>query len=258
VVDDGSTDETQSEIQSQFPWASYIRGNGNLWWSGATNEGLRRVLQSAKPGDYVLTLNNDTILPPDYFEVLARSIADHPNALIGSVALDHQMKDVVVEAGVDISWLTAKFKYNARDLRYAQLKLNGASYYEPTVLPGRGTAIPVSVFHRIGLFDAEVFPQYGADYDFSLRAKKAGFKLIVSYGLRLYCFPKLSGIADTGERVPLGQALRSFASIRSGNNLATRFRFAVRHAPRWLLPSFILADTMRVIVGTLLKRTRLW
>ena len=257
VVDDGSTDNTSDTLRSEFPYISVLRGNGNLWWTGSTNLGVRNALESAGPHDYILTLNNDTILPENYIETLCNEIKRHPHALIGSVALDHENQNAVVEAGVNIDWLSAKYTYHFKNQSYKGLFSEEDSFYRPTVLPGRGTAIPVEVFHEIGLFDQDMFPHYAADYDFSLRAKKAGYDLIVSFALTLFCFPKMSGIADTGERVPIVQAFRSFNSIRSGNNLQKRFLFAKRHAPRILLVPYILADILRVVLGTLIKRTKL-
>jgi GT2 family glycosyltransferase len=257
MVDDGSTDGTRELIRREFPEVMLLEGDGNLWWTGATNLGIQEALKQAGPNDYILTLNNDTILPAGYVETLDREIGKYPDALIGSVALDNDTPDRIVEAGVDINWLTAKYTYLLQNRSFRELRSRGQSCFRPTVLPGRGTAIPVKVFGEIGLFDNKAFPHYAADYDFSLRAKKAGYDLVVGFDLRLFSLPKLSGIADTGERVPLSQAMHSFMSIRSGNNLMKRLRFAVRHAPLFLLPTFVIADTFRVILGTLLKRTTL-
>jgi GT2 family glycosyltransferase len=245
-------------VAREFREMHVLRGDESMWWTAATNSGIRKALAEAADGDYILTLNNDVVLAADFSCILLNEIDNFPRALIGSLALDEQYRSRIVEAGVHINWLVGKFTYNLKDRSVDELKSSGDSCYRPTVLPGRGTAIPAKVFKEIGLFDSNAFPHYAADYDFSLRARKAGYDLVVSYGLRLWCFPKLSGIADTGERVPIGHVLRSFFSIRSGNNLATRFRFAIRHAPRLLLPTFLIADTIRVIFGTFLKRTRLW
>jgi len=48
------------------------------------------------------------------------------------------------------------------------------------IMGGRGTLIPVDVFARIGLFDAEHLPHYGADHDFYLRARKVGIGLAIA------------------------------------------------------------------------------
>ncbi len=256
VVDDGSTDGTEEQIRSRFPDVTILVGDGNLWWTGATNLGVRKALEEASPDDYILTLNNDTVLPENYLEILFHQIERHPHALIGSVALDNDRREIIVEAGVNINWFTAKYTYYFKNKKYRELRGRGRASYQPTVLPGRGTAIPISAFHEIGLFDQDVFPHYAADYDFSLRAAKAGYKLVVCFDLVLYSFPNLSGIANTDARVSFRQVLKSFRSIRSANNLLTRFQFARRNAPRILFPLFVMADTLRVVFGTLINRTK--
>jgi len=45
-------------------------------------------------------------------------------------------------------------------------------------LTGMGMLIKSSVFGKVGLMDEQAFPQHYADADFSMRAKKAGFKLL--------------------------------------------------------------------------------
>ncbi|MDP4195861.1 MAG: glycosyltransferase family 2 protein [Bacteroidota bacterium] len=258
VVNDGSTDGTDKMLNDEFPYVDTIVGDGNLWWTKATNNGIKWVLNHKKDARYILTLNNDTILPENYIEKLYQSIDLYPNSIIGSLALDDENRDKIVEAGVFINWKTAKYSYPYQDQSIQTLKQKQIKYCTPTVISGRGTLIALEIFNKIGLFDEEQFPHYGADYDFSLRAKKFGYNLIVNYELMLYSFPKLSGLANTTEKVKVKDFIKSLSSIRSGNNLNMRLRFAFRHAPHFMMFSFIFIDFTRVIFGTLVKRTRIF
>ena len=47
VVDDGSSDETRVMIQKEFSEVDLLHGDGNLWWTGATNFGVKHVLKNA-------------------------------------------------------------------------------------------------------------------------------------------------------------------------------------------------------------------
>src|SRR6516164_5363299 len=58
VVDDGSQDGTSRIVELRFPEVIVLKGHGNLWWSGATNLGVRYALKHGY--DYVLTINNDS------------------------------------------------------------------------------------------------------------------------------------------------------------------------------------------------------
>jgi GT2 family glycosyltransferase len=251
LVDDGSTDGTSSYVKMKYPEVVLLKGDGNLWWTGATNLGVCNSLQCARDNDYVLTLNNDTVLPATYLSTMIALSRQMPHALIGSIAFSYEEKDVVVDGGVRIHWPSAKFM--SLKILHGQEK---DTFYTVSALSGRGTLIPVSVFHRIGLYDARYFPHYTADYDFSLRAHKAGYVLAVHSSCYLYSKTKLTGMSNVHTKISFGAWLGSFNSIKSPYNLKVRFRFGLRHAPPFCYPSFILCDILRVIFGTF--RNQIW
>ena len=71
IVDDGSTDGTGKWLAGQAD-VTTLRGDGNLWFGGATDLGLRFLRERARC-DHVLVLNNDTFLRAGS---LARMIAE--------------------------------------------------------------------------------------------------------------------------------------------------------------------------------------
>src|SRR5215813_1669796 len=109
LVDDGSTDGTAEHISQKYPEVAILRGDGNLWWTGATNLGVRYTTQHCREDDYVLTLNNDTVLPPEYLKTMMSLARGAPKSLIGSIAHDYCHRDVCIDEGVGIRWFSAKF-----------------------------------------------------------------------------------------------------------------------------------------------------
>jgi len=242
LIDDGSTDGTFDYIGEEYPEVTIIKGDGSLWWTGATNLGVRYALQHCRENDYILTLNNDTVLPAGYLDTMISLSQRAPKALIGSVARDYKKRDVVIDEGVRIRWVSAKFK------RIKSSHSNG-SFYGVSALPGRGTLIPVRVFREIGLFDEKYFPHYAADYDFSLRATKSGYDLLLHPQCYLYSKTQLTGISNLHTRISFGKWIESFSSIKSPNNLKIRLQFGLRHAPLLCRPTFVLCDVLRVTLG---------
>jgi GT2 family glycosyltransferase len=244
LINDGSTDGTSEFVKENYPDVTVLTGDGNLWWTGATNLGVHYALEDCREDDYVLTLNNDTVLPADYLETMMRLARQEPKALIGSIARDYRRRDICVDEGVTIRWFSAKF-----------IKLKAPSsksdlFYSVSALPGRGTLIPVCVFRRVGLYDAKSFPHYGADYDLSLRACEIGYRLLLNPCCYLYSKTQITGLSNVHNRISFGDCLKSFLSIKSPNNLKIRLRFGRRHAPPLCRLSFIVCDTVRVILGT--------
>ncbi len=69
------------------------------------------------------------------------------------------------------------------------------------MLPGRGTLIPVEVFKTIGNFNQKKLPHYGADYEFSFRAKQAGYRLLIANRARVYAKLCVTGIDQLDKRI---------------------------------------------------------
>ena len=251
LVDDGSTDGTSDFINENYPEVILLKGDGSLWWTGATNLGVEHVLQYAREKDHILTLNNDTFVPPDYIATLVSLAQKEPNALIGSIAFDYNRRDVPVSEGVRIDWLSAK---------YTKIKhspdAQPQSFYPVTVLSGRGTLIPARVFRQIGSYDAENFPHYAADYDLSLRAHHQGHPLLLHPACYLFARTDLTGISNVHAKISFSAWLKSFGSIKSSNNLKIRLKFGLRHPPLLFRPIFILCDLCRVFLGTFRNQMR--
>lgn len=248
VVDDGSTDGTASLVREHHPQIVILQGNGGLWWTGATNLGIEWALRRCDSCDYILTLNNDTIVGPEYVASLVSLAESTCPSIVGSVAVDSRDGQTIVDGGPVFDWFTAKWSSLNQGRSLQGCRAEGVQFVEPKCLPGRGTLIPVSCLHEVGLFDSKRLPHYAADYEFSLRAVRAGYRLLMSYEA-----PVISDVEATGisakQHLPWRRLGQIFFSRRSPSCLLHRWRFAMLSAPRRFLPFFLVADTVRVIVG---------
>lgn len=257
VVDDGSTDGTAAMIARDFPDVIVLTGTGSLWWAGGTNVGIRYVLDRLRPNpnDFVLTLNDDTEVAPDYLANLLRAYAANHPALIGSVSVDIREPARLLYAGTRLNWCSATFQDRAAtDFANQRNQLPAQPAYLPTdCLPGRGMLIPIAVFAQIGLLDDGHFPHHMADIDFSIRAHNAGFRLVVATDCVV-----LEHADATGLQLSKPLSLRAFGeallATRSPIKLQTRYYFARRHAP---VPAvFLLLDLSRIIGGYVIRRIK--
>lgn len=249
VIDDGSTDRTAELVKAKFPDTLLLRGDGSLWWTGATNLGLQFALERAGTHDFVLLLNNDITLLPDFLEVILESAMRHPGTLIGSVALSDEDKSTIADGGIRINWRTAKYTPLAVGENYQTVLKRGIGVEAVDALTGRGTLVPIEVFRRVGLYDQKHLPHYGADYEFSIRARMAGFDLLVDYRCIVLVNVKSTGMRNERGAIRWSDLGKSYFSRRSPYSIRYRWNFARLACPRPLLPTFFVLDTARVLLG---------
>jgi GT2 family glycosyltransferase len=251
VVDDGSTDGTAFTIRRDYPDVAVLRGDGDLWWAGATNVGVSHALRTACADDFILTMNNDSSVGAEYLSVLVAMANGRPRTLIGSVAVDHEDRQRVVDGGVRYDWLRGRRIDTLPQSTLAAFRSRWPDGRDVDVLPGRGTLVPMQVFLDVGMFDDRWLPQYGADYEFSRRAFGAGYALLVQFAAPVWTWPAETGLNAALRDVSLRQFALSFVSRRSPNNVWYRLVFAVKSCPPYAVLPFYVLGTLRVLVGGL-------
>lgn len=246
VVDDGSTDGTAGRLAHAFPEVIVLPGNGNLYWTAAVNLGIAHAL--AQGARHIMTLNNDTLPPPDFLAHMHGQSLAHPDALLGPLEVDADTGRVLY-GGERINWLKA----NAEPLPGPAFPEGQGGLRPVDWLPGRGLLIPAGVFAKTGLFDARAFPHYFADLDFTRTARRHGYSLCLNYGAKLLTYPEASGDRQNKEHKSLRNYYNHLFGIKGGGNLRDFTRFARRHCPWPYLPSYVLLGSLRRIGGYFLR-----
>lgn len=241
VVDDGSADGTAETVLDRFPLVHLIRGTGDLWWSGATNRGFEYALD--RGATMLLMLNDDLKCDPEYIAALVDASNLHPDCLLGSTAYDLDSGEITY-SGEFITWMSARF--NAPGIP------RGEDVVEVSHLPGRGTLVPATVVRKVGLIDERYLPQYGADYDFSMRARSTGFGTYCVRKAKIYSRSLESGSTKLVNTRSIGNYFRHLFGKKGGGNLAVFCRIAWRHCPRRYL-FFCLVSGIAARIGGYLK-----
>jgi GT2 family glycosyltransferase len=177
VVDDGSTDGTSEMIASSFPSVQSLRGDGTLWWAGATNVGVEWALCNGF--DFLVTINDDCIPADGFLDTLLQTALIHRRAIVGSLLVSLNEPDRVWACGGRMKFWNGKlFSNRFHGNTVAEARAIGR-LHTVDILPGCGVLVPVSAYRELGLYDSQRFPQYHADSEFSLRAKKHGYEILV-------------------------------------------------------------------------------
>lgn len=190
VVDNGSTDGSARAVEAQFPTADVIPLSQNTGFAAGCNVGLRHALKSG--ADYLLLVNNDTVVAPDMLEQLVAVAEVHPEAgLLSPVIYHFDAPDRVWSAG-----------YRQRPVTLSAQPPAGRPEdgvpYEVDWLYGCGLLIRRRVLEDVGLFDERFFMYY-EDVDLCRRAQQAGYRLLVVPAARMW--HKVA--TSTGEGSPL-------------------------------------------------------
>ena len=246
VVDDGSSDGTSNMVQNEFPEVILLEGDGNLWWAGSINLGIQYVLSICQPRDYILTLNDDLIVHPDYLSSLFTAARKNPNSIIGSVETTEKNPGLIKSGGIHCNWVTAKETVVNKD---RSLDIFPPKYStDVSILTGRGSLYPSEVFTKVGLFDDKHIIQC-ADTELPIRAKlKFGYRLLICYDAVVISHVNEVENINSKERYTFQDVYAYFFDLRSHFNLKTRFWLARSIAPNffWFL-RYLSLNLLRTI-----------
>jgi GT2 family glycosyltransferase len=78
VVDNGSTDGSVPAIKEKFSTLTVLETGRNLGYAGGNNVGIQAALR--RGAEFVLLLNNDTIVAPDLIDEFIKAARQFPNA----------------------------------------------------------------------------------------------------------------------------------------------------------------------------------
>lgn len=219
VIDDGSTDGSSQWIKNNYPQTVVLTGDGSLWWSGAINKGIQYALNQAAT-THILMWNNDILIKNDYLLNLHQVLSQIPaNTVVGSKIYFADKPDVI--------WAMGGFfnRKTGNKNMYGMMQKDSSLYQSPLDadwLPGMGTAISRLVLEDIGLMDEINFPQYHGDSDYTLRAKLAGYPIVVFPNLRIWNDKSNSGMHHQNS---LKRLLKSMDDIKSNYHIGKDILF---------------------------------
>ncbi len=169
VVDNNSKDGSFEEAKSNFSRVTFIKNEENIGFSAGNNIGIKYSLE--KMAEYVLLLNNDTEVDRDFLNYLVDEAEKNKQAGIFSPFVYRNKTREVWFSGGHIDWLRMKTVHNTN-------VINKEKSFETGFISGCAMMIRADVFRKIGLLDEEFF-LYWEDADFSTRARKEDFSLLM-------------------------------------------------------------------------------
>lgn len=172
VVDNGSTDDSVAAIREAFPEVPILETKRNLGFAGGNNEGIRWALQ--KSFEWILLLNNDTVVSPDFIGSFLKAAKSKPEGKIfGAKIYRYDEKEKIDHLGGTWNPAIAEFESKAYG------KIDDGSFEEMKEVDyvcGCALLMHRSVPEKIGLLEESFFLLW-EESDFCTRAKRAGFQI---------------------------------------------------------------------------------
>lgn len=250
VVDDGSTDGTSVAIQELFAFVTVLRGDGKLWWSGATNLGVEHALKTG--ANYILTLNDDVDFETDFILKMLETVSNNPRSIVCCLICYENNREVILSAGryrAGFLGYTTPAKYANKDVKTVTDEIINSELES-----GYAMLIPAELFKLIGNFNAKAFPHHMGDMDFVLRARAAGYPVLVNTKARLYTNPGKNYLFNVMVDKDFNHILNSLSDLRSNANWKIRLNFMRAHTkPAILVPVSFGYYLIRMSVLLLVK-----
>jgi GT2 family glycosyltransferase len=241
VVDNGSTNESVVEIKKTFPGIPLLEENENLGFAHGNNVGLAYAKKNGS--EYVLFLNNDTIVDPDFLTRMVETAETDPK--VGAVGAK------IYFAGEPnrIWWSGGKV-----DLMYGWITNQGYgeidqgqwdTVRELDYICGCCFLARTTTLNEIGGWDETYFHTF-EDTDLSIGIHNAGYKLLIQPAAKIWHKISQSG---GGELTPF------FLYYLERN----RFQFVKKHGSWHPFTSWVrlLPIMVKRLAGVSLK-TRNW
>lgn len=186
VVDNASTDDSVSSFKKSFLNIKIIKNPENFGFAKGNNIGIKKALEDK--ADFVMLLNNDTILEKKCLQKLLEAVKNYPQYSIFAPKIyfeknfefhksrykNSEKGKVIWYAGGIMDWDNLYGRHLGVD------KVDTGQFdkeEETEFATGAAMFVKKEVFEKIGLLDKKYFLYY-EDTDFCVRAKKAGFKIL--------------------------------------------------------------------------------
>lgn len=174
VIDNNSSDSTIGFVRDNYPQVKVINNRRNLGFAAANNQGY--YLAQKQGSEYLVLLNQDTIVERDWLKELVRSIeSNNKVAAVQPKILLYPEKDKINSLGNSIHFLGFAYCNHYLEPNDSDLTKEFSVPYAS----GAACILRLSALAKTGLFQDKFF-MYHEDVDLGWRLNLAGYQVRVN------------------------------------------------------------------------------
>ncbi len=232
IADNGSTDDSVSFLQQQFPMVEILTSSKNYGFAGGYNFFLKQI-----KADYYVLLNSDVEVEAGWLEpVIELMEANGKIAACQPKILSYQNKEMFEYAGSSGGWIDALGYPFSRGRVFDVLEKDHGQYNDAAPIfwaSGAALFVKADIYHELGGFD-EFFFAHQEEIDLCWRIQRAGYLI--------YVCPQSVVYHVGGGTLPTGNPLKVFLNFR--NNLVMITKNMPLQQLLWKLPLRIGLDAV--------------
>ena len=174
LVDNGSTDGSVECFRERYPGMEIIENGENLGFAEGNNVGIRRVMDEG--ADYVLLLNNDTVVDPEFLgELVKVAEGDERIGIVGPKIYYYNEPHKIHYGGGKINWWIGRPYHCLIDTIEEDCDLK-SEVEDVEFITGCCMLLNGQIGNNI-FFDEKYFA-YFEDADLCVRLQQNGYKLV--------------------------------------------------------------------------------
>ena len=241
LVDDGSTDGTSEAVKSVYPKVTILKGTGNLYWAGGMRFGWEHYVKQ-QDFDYLLVFNDDVELYPNAVEKLLAAAKEVHATGCDNFAISGSFCDLKTNT-VAYGGLRRNSRWHP--LRFGKIE-PAEVIQDCDTLNMNLVLISKQAIKKIG-FLSQDFIHAKADYDFGLRLREVGGRIVLAAGYIGEC--STNSITGTSEEpgISFRERWRRLTSIKE-QSPKQRILYYRRHGG-WMWPILWVFPYIRVGLG---------
>lgn len=178
IIDNGSTDGSIQAIRAVRPHIPIFETKENLGFAGGNNIGIKWAL--TKPFDWILLLNNDTIVAPNFLDAFIQTAKETSAQILGAKILRYSDRNRIDHLGGCWNPKIAEFESlhsNELDHPIAPAPVD--------YVCGAALLMHRSVPETIGLLEPNFF-LFWEETDFCFRARRKNFSISTAPDARIW------------------------------------------------------------------------